>query len=58
MTVLVVTEFHVEPPGAERTKICTNCSCHMAIISAVPINDKNSLNIFFLDTMDQWPCNF
>ena len=25
----VVTKFHVEPPWAEGTKICSNCPGHM-----------------------------
>ena len=39
-TVPVITEFYVEPPGAEGMKIRPNCSGHMTIMAAMPIHGK------------------
>lgn len=35
----VVTKLHVEPPGAEDMKICSNGPDHMAKMAAMPIYD-------------------
>ena len=37
----VVTKLHVEPPGAEGMKTCTNCSGHMTIMAPMPIHGRN-----------------
>ena len=37
----IVTKFHVEPPGAEGMKICSNCPGHMINMATTPIYGKN-----------------
>ena len=37
----VVTEFHVEPPEEEETKICSDHSGHMTSMATTPIYGKN-----------------
>ena len=37
----VVTKFHLEPPGAEGTKNCSNGSGHITNKAALPIYGKN-----------------
>ena len=47
----VVTKFHVEPPGAEGTKICLDCCpCHMINKVGMPIYGKTCLKFFFSGT--------
>ena len=37
----VETIFHVEPPGMEETKICSNYPGHMTKMASMPIYGKN-----------------
>ena len=37
----VVTKFHVEPPGAEGMKICSNFAGHMTNMATMPIYGEN-----------------
>ena len=40
-TELTVTKFHLEPSGAEGTKICSNHPDHMTKMATMPICGKN-----------------
>ena len=33
VTNLIVTKFHMEPPGVEETKICSNRPSHMTMMA-------------------------
>ena len=35
-----VTKSHLEPPGADGTKICSNCLVHMTNMATTPIYGK------------------
>ena len=39
----IITKFHVEPPGAEGKKICSNHPGHIANMAAMPIYGKKLL---------------
>ena len=39
-TGLIVTEAHLQPPGADGTKICSNCIVHMTNMATTPIYGK------------------
>ena len=37
----IVTTFHIETPGIEETKICSNHPGHIINMATTPIYDKN-----------------
>ena len=41
----VVTKFHVEPPGTEWTKMCSNRPGHMTGMATAPIYGKTFKNL-------------
>ena len=51
----VVTEFHVEPPGTEGTKVCLNGSGHMTNLAALPLYGKNLQKSSSRKPVEQWP---
>ena len=40
----IEAKFHVEPPWDGGTKVCSNGTCHMTKMAAMPIYDKNLKN--------------
>ena len=37
----IVTKFHIEPPWAEGTKLCSNSPVYMTNMAAMPVHGKN-----------------
>ena len=42
----IEAKFHKEPPWDGVTKVCSNCSCHMTKMAAMPVYGKKLKKIF------------
>ena len=53
----IVTKSHLEPPGADGTKNCSNRIVHMTNIATTPLYGKIHQNSSTPEPVDRWSCN-
>ena len=53
----IVTKSHLEPPGADGTKLCSNPIVHMTNMATTPIYGKILQKSSTPETVDRWSCN-
>ena len=53
----IVTKSHLEPPGADGTKICSNPIVHMTNMATTPIYVKILSKSSTPEPVDRWSCN-
>ena len=52
---LIVTKFHIQPPGPLGMKKCSNGLGHMTKMAAMPMYGKNIKKYSPPEPVDQWP---
>ena len=53
----IVTKSHLEPPGADGTKICSNPIVHMTNMATTPIYGKILSKSSTPELVDRWSCD-
>ena len=56
-TVPIVTKSHLEPPGADGMKTCSNRIVHMTNMATTSIYGKIFLKSSTPEPVDRWSCN-